>query len=289
MEQAEKQMVEAQKTVEAILQTVIDMGTEYGMSVIGAIVILILGFWFAGWAKRTTARGLDKVERIDDTLTPFLSSIVRYTILAFVLVAVLNQFGVQTTSIIAVLGAAGLAIGLALQGTLQNVAAGVMLLVLRPFKAGDFIDAGGQAGTVIEISLFTTELKTPDGIFKSVPNSSIWGAAITNFSRNPTRRIDFVASISYGDDLPKAMEVLKGIMDADARILKDPAPEVMTWAMAASSVDINMRCWVNVGDYWATLFDMRKTVKLGLEEAGFTIPFPQQDVYMHQVAKPEKA
>lgn len=279
----DKELVEAQKTVETIIQTIVDVGTEYGMSVIGALVILIIGWWFAGWAKRAVTKALNKVSSIDATLTPFLSSIVRYVILAFVLVAVLNQFGVQTTSIIAVLGAAGLAIGLALQGTLQNVAAGVMLLVLRPFRIGDFIDAGGQAGTVVEISLFSTELKTPDGIFKSVPNSAVFGSTITNFSRNPTRRIDFVASISYGDDLPKAMEVLKGIMAKDDRILKEPAPEVMTWAMAASSVDINMRCWVNISDYWATLFDMRKSVKLELEAAGFTIPFPQQDVYMHHV------
>ncbi|PIW27640.1 MAG: mechanosensitive ion channel protein MscS [Rhodospirillales bacterium CG15_BIG_FIL_POST_REV_8_21_14_020_66_15] len=280
-------MADAQKTVEAILQTLIDNGTEYGMSVLGAVVILILGWWFAGWAKRAVTKALDRVKSLDDTLTPFLSSLVRYVILAFVVVAVLNQFGVQTTSIIAVLGAAGLAIGLALQGTLQNVAAGVMLLVLRPFKAGDFIDAAGQAGTVVEIGLFTTELKTPDGIFKSVPNSSLWNATITNFSRNSTRRIDFVASISYGDDLPGAMELLKGMLDADPRILKDPAPEVMTWAMAASSVDINLRAWVATADYWPTLFDLRKTVKLGLEQAGFTIPFPQQDVHMHQV--PAKA
>ncbi|MAO56280.1 MAG: mechanosensitive ion channel protein MscS [Rhodospirillaceae bacterium] len=285
----DKELVEAQKTVETIIQTIVDVGTEYGMSVIGALFILIIGWWFAGWAKRAVTKALNKVSSIDATLTPFLSSIVRYVILAFVLVAVLNQFGVQTTSIIAVLGAAGLAIGLALQGTLQNVAAGVMLLVLRPFRVGDFIDAGGQAGTVVEISLFSTELKTPDGIFKSVPNSAVFGSTITNFSRNPTRRIDFIASISYGDDLPKAMEVLKGIMDKDERILKEPAPEVMTWAMAASSVDINMRCWVNISDYWPTLFDMRKSVKLGLEEAGFTIPFPQQDVYMHHVGEKSAA
>lgn len=284
MEKAELQIANAQKTVETVIQTVIDVGTEYGMSVIGAVVILVIGWWIAGWAKRTVTRALNRVKSIDDTLTPFLSSIVGYVVKIFVLVAVLNQFGVQTTSLIAILGAAGLAIGLALQGTMQNVAAGVMLLVLRPFKAGDFIDAGGQAGTVVEISLFTTELRTPDGIFKSVPNSSIWGAAITNFSRNPTRRIDLVASISYGDDLPKAMEVLKSMLDADPRILKDPAPEVMTWAMAASSIDINLRAWVAIGDYWPTLFDLRKAVKLGLEQAGFTIPFPQQDVYMHQVA-----
>ncbi len=285
MDKAEQQIANAQKAIETIMQTAADVGTEYGMSVIGAIVILIVGWWIAGWAKRTVTKALNRVKSIDDTLTPFLSSIVGYVVKIFVLVAVLNQFGVQTTSLIAILGAAGLAIGLALQGTMQNVAAGVMLLVLRPFKTGDFIDAGGQSGTVVEISLFTTELRTPDGIFKSVPNSSIWGASITNFSRNPTRRIDLVASISYGDDLPKAMEVLKGMLDADPRILKDPAPEVMTWAMAASSIDINLRAWVNIGDYWPTLFDLRKTVKLGLEDAGFTIPFPQQDVYMHQVGK----
>ena len=283
----ENEMVQAQKTVEAVMQTIVDVGTEYGMSVIGAIVILVIGWWFAGWAKRTVTKALNKVKSIDDTLTPFLSSMVRYTILAFVLVAVLNQFGVQTTSIIAVLGAAGLAIGLALQGTLQNVAAGVMLLVLRPFKVGDFIDAGGQAGTVVEISLFTTELRTPDGIFKSAPNSAVFGSTITNFSRNPTRRIDLLASVSYGDDLEGAMTCLKGILDGEEKVLKDPAPEVMLMAMAASSIDINMRCWVNTGDYWPTLFSLNKKVKLGLEAAGFTIPFPQQDVYMHQV--PAKA
>lgn len=281
----DKELVEAQKTVETIIQTIVDVGTEYGMSVIGALFILIIGWWFAGWAKRAVTKALNKVASIDATLTPFLSSIVRYVILAFVLVAVLNQFGVQTTSIIAVLGAAGLAIGLALQGTLQNVAAGVMLLVLRPFRVGDFIDAGGQAGTVVEISLFSTELKTPDGIFKSVPNSAVFGSTITNFSRNPTRRIDLLASVSYSDDIDGAMAVLKGILEADARILKDPAPEVMVMAMAASSIDINMRAWVAIGDYWPTLFDLNKRVKQGLEAAGFTIPFPQQDVYMHQVGK----
>lgn len=273
-----------QKNIETIIDTLIDIGTEYGLSVIGALVILIIGWWFAGWAKGSVARALRKVKAIDDTLTPFLSSLVRYAILAFVLIAVLGQFGVQTTSIIAVLGAAGLAIGLALQGTLQNVAAGVMLLALRPFKIGDFIDAGGQSGTVIEIGLFTTELKTPDGIFKSLPNSSVWGAAITNYNRNPTRRIDLLASISYGDDIDGAMTVLMGVMAADDRILKDPVAETMVMDMAASSIDINLRCWVNIADYWPTLFSLRKAVKLGLEEAGYTIPFPQQDVYMHQVA-----
>lgn len=284
MEKAELQIANAQKTVETVIQTAIDVGTEYGMSVIGAVVILVLGWWFAGWTKRAVTRALSRVRSLDSTLVPFLATMASYVIKVFVLVAVLNQFGVQTTSLIAVLGAAGLAIGLALQGTLQNVAAGVMLLILRPFKAGDFIDAGGQSGTAVEISLFTTELKTVDGIFKSVPNSQLWNATITNFSRNPTRRIDLLASISYGDDIDGAMAVLKGILEAEARILKEPAPEVMVMAMAASSIDINLRAWVNTGDYWATLFDLNKRVKLGLEAGGFTIPFPQQDVYMHQVA-----
>lgn len=283
MAQAEGQMVQAEKTVQAAIDALVNIGTEYGMSVIGALVILVVGWWLAGWARHAVAKALGRVKSIDVTLIPFLSTLVHYVVVVVVLVAVLNQFGVQTTSIIAVLGAAGLAIGLALQGTLQNVAAGVMLLMLRPFKLGDAIDAGGQAGAVVEIGLFTTELKTPDGIFKSVPNSAIWGASITNFSRNPTRRIDLLASISYGDDLDGAMTVLKGLLEADPRVLKDPAPEVMVMAMAASSVDINMRAWVKGADYWPTLFDLNKKVKLGLEAAGFSIPFPQQDVHMHHV------
>ena len=283
MAQAEGQLEHAQKTVEAIMETIISVSAEYGLSVLGAITILIIGWWIAGWARNTVAKGLGKVKAIDATLVPFLSALVRYVILIIVLIAVLNQFGVQTASIIAVVGAAGLAIGLALQGTLQNVAAGVMLLILRPFKLGDFIDAGGQAGTVVEIGLFTTELKTVDGLFKAVPNSAIWGATVTNFSRNPTRRIDLLASISYGDDLDGAMKVLKGILDAEPRVLKDPAPEVMLMAMASSSIDINLRAWTNTGDYWGTLWSLNRAVKLGLEAAGYTIPFPQQDVYMHQV------
>ncbi|MEK9671262.1 MAG: mechanosensitive ion channel domain-containing protein [Rhodospirillaceae bacterium] len=282
MDKTADQITQAQKTIEAVIQAVVDIGTEYGLSVIGAVVILIVGSRIAGWARAATVKALGRVKAIDATLVPFLSNIVKYVVLAFVLIAVLNQFGVQTASIIAVVGAAGLAIGLALQGTLQNVAAGVMLLALRPFKIGDFIDAAGQAGTVQEIGLFTTELKTSDGIFKALPNSSVWGSAITNFSRNATRRIDIPASISYSDDVSGAQKVLQGIMEADARVLKDPAPATMVMAMAASSIDINMRFWVNGGDYWHVLFDTNKAVKLGLEAAGFTIPFPQQDVHVHQ-------
>lgn len=283
----EGQLEQAQKAAQAVMETIVAMSAEYGLSVLGALVILVIGWWVADWARGAVSKALGRVRAIDSTLIPFLSTMVSYVIKVFVLVAVLNQFGVQTTSLIAVLGAAGLAIGLALQGTLQNVAAGVMLLILRPFKLGDAIDAGGQGGAVVEIGLFTTELKTPDGIFKSVPNSAIWGASITNFSRNSTRRVDVLASISYGDDLDKAMGLLKALLDADPRILQNPAPEVMVMALAASSVDINLRAWTATGDYWAVLFDLNKKVKLGLEAAGFTIPYPQQDVYMHQV--PAKA
>lgn len=256
--------------------------TDYGFNVVGAVAILIVGWMFAGWVRSAVRRALDRVGKFDETLKPFLANLARWLVLVFVIVAVLNQFGVQTTSVIAVLGAAGLAVGLALQGTLSNVAAGVMLLVLRPFKVGDFIDAEGLSGTVVEIGLFTTELKTGAGIYIMAPNSAVWNKSIQNFSRNPTRRIDIVASIGYGDDVDGAMAVLDKMMNADARVLDDPAPATMVVALAASSVDINCRCWVKGEDYWGALFDLNKQVKADLEAAGYSIPFPQQDVHMHQ-------
>ncbi len=196
------------------------------------------------------------------------------------IVVVLAQFGVQTTSIIAVLGAVGLAIGLALQGTLQNIAAGIMLLLLRPFKVGDFIDAAGKAGTVVELGLFNTEFRTADGICIFIPNASIWGAAITNFSRNAKRRVDIVVGISYDDDIDKARDVLQGLMDEDNRVLSDPGPETLVVELGDSSVNINMRCWVDGWDYWRVLFDLNQLAKVKIEAAGCSIPYPQHDVHM---------
>lgn len=269
-----------EQEMQAVADQIIEIVTVYGIDVVGALAILILGWIAAGWVGKVVDRGLGRVPNMDSTLRPFLSNIVRWTILAFVLVAVLNQFGVETTSIIAVLGAAGLAIGLALQGTLSNVAAGVMLLILRPFKVGDFVAAGSLSGTVVEIGLFTSELKTGDGIYIMAPNSQIWNQVITNYGRNPTRRIDIQVGIAYDDDIDVAQKALQDLMEKNELILKDPAPMTMVMALADSSVNINMRCWANTGDYWNALWALNKGAKAAVEDAGCTIPFPQRDVHL---------
>lgn len=254
----------------------------YGMNLVEAIVILVVGWWLAGFVSNIVKKQLGKRKKVDATLKPVIASIVRYTIIVLTVVAVLGRFGVETASIIAVLGAAGLAVGLALQGTLQNIAAGIMLLLLRPFKVGDFIDAGGIGGTVEEISLFTTELTTFDGIYVSAPNSRLWGASITNFSRNPTRRLDVTVGISYGDDIDKGMKVLMDIAKKDKRVLKDPEPVVWCTSLGDSSVNIQLRCWIETGDFWPAKFEITKKAKEEVEKAGLSIPFPQRDVHIHQ-------
>jgi len=268
------------KETSAAAEKVMELVTTYAFEVIGALVILIVGWMVAGWAGRTTRQALEKSSRVDSTLAPFLSNIVRYLILALVVIAVLGQFGVETASVIAVLGTAGLAVGLALQGTLSHFAAGVVLLVLRPFRTGEVIDSGSQVGTVKEIGLFATVLGTADGIFVYVPNGQLLNSVLMNYSRNPTRRIDVVVGISYGDDVRKALSVALSLLEADSRILKDPAPETMVVALADNAVNINLRCWVNGGDYWPTLFDINKGIKLRLDTEGITIPFPQRDVHI---------
>jgi len=266
--------------MQAVVDQITEIITIYGVDVVGALAILIIGWMAAGWVRGMVDRGLGKVPNMDSTLRPFLANLVRWIILAFVIVAVLNQFGVETTSMIAVLGAAGLAIGLALQGTLSNVAAGVMLLVLRPFKVGDFISAGGLSGTVVEIGLFTSELKTGDGIYIMAPNSQIWNTTITNFARNPTRRIDILVGIAYDDSIDDAQKALQDLMEGNALVLKDPAPMTMVMELADSSVNINIRCWVSTSDYWNALWALNKGAKAAVEAAGCSIPFPQRDVHL---------
>jgi small conductance mechanosensitive channel len=217
---------------------------------------------------------------MDATLKPFLSSLARYAIIAITLVAVLARLGVQTTSIIAVLGAAGLAVGLALQGTLQNIAAGIMLLLLRPFKVGDYIDAGGIAGTVDEIGLFTTDMTTYDGVYRSVPNASLWNTSILNYSRLPTRRMDVPVGIAYEDDVEKAMTLLLDHLKRDSRVLSEPAPQVLVTGLGESSVDLSLRCWSERTDFWTLKFELNKNAKLWLDAAGISIPFPQRDVHL---------
>jgi small conductance mechanosensitive channel len=268
-----------QQTLDLIYE-LSDLVLEWGVSVVGALLILIVGWILAGWAKRKALRGMDRTGRIDPTLKPILANIVRYAILILVLVTVLAQFGVQTTSIIAILGAAGLAVGLSLQGTLSNIAAGLMMLFLRPFKVGDFIDADGISGTVDEIGLFTCQLRTADGIYLAVPNAQIWNRSIRNFSRLPTRRVDVVVGISYDDDIDAALKTGAELMAADPRVLDEPAPQTMVMALGDSAVDINLRCWTKTSDYWALLFDLTKNAKQGFEAAGLSIPYPQRDIHI---------
>ena len=261
--------------------------TTYGLEVLGAIAILVVGWILSGWAKAGTRRALNRVRWMDDTVRPIFAAVVGYLVLAITLIAVLNQFGVQTASIIAVLGAAGLAVGLALQGTLSNVAAGVMLLFLRPFKVGDYVEAGGAAGTVKEVGLFNTELSTPDNVYIVVPNSAIFSQDISNYSRYATRRLDIAVGVAYDADLTKAMDVLMTALEADGRALPDPAPQVMVMELGDSAITINLRFWVNAADLWACKWAMNKAVKEALDAAGIEIPFPQR--VLHMKAEPPAA
>ena len=268
------------KQTQEIIEGVVAITIEYGVDIVGAIVLLVIGWTVAGWARRGIRHALERVPRMDETLKPFLAKLVWYVIMAFVLVAVLSQFGVQTTSVIAILGAAGLAIGLALQGTLANVASGVMLLFLRPFNIGDYVDAGGIAGTVVEIGLFNTEIKTRKGLCLIVPNKIIWESPITNFSRNPTRRFDITVGISYGDDVNGATDLLMGLLTGDERILDDPEPLAVVEELDDSAVIINLRAWTRAEDFWAAVWDLKKAIKVEFEVAGYSIPFPQRDIHI---------
>ena len=263
-----------------LIENVTAIGVEYGVDIAGAIVLLVVGWTVAGWIRRVIRRTLDSVPVLDETLKPLIANLVRYAVLIFVLIAVLNQFGVQTTSIIAVLAATGLAIGLALQGMLANVASGVMLLFLRPFNVGEYVEAGGIAGTVAEIGLFNTEIKSSAGPGLVVPNSKIWDGPITNFSRNPTRRFDIAVGIGYDDDIDGAMALLKGLLTGDDRVLDDPEPLVVVQELGDSAVIINLRAWTRSGDYGATVWDLNKEIITELQATGYSIPFPQRDVHI---------
>jgi len=254
--------------------------TTYGLSVLGGFVVLIIGWTLAGWAGRVVDRGLGKIERIDATLRSFLASATRYVILILTVLAVLSEFGVQTASLITVFGAASLAIGLALQGTLSNLAAGVMLLFFRPFHVGDYVEAGGHAGTVKAIDLFMTEFATPDNVRILVPNGNIWGGAVVNYSHHATRRVDLLIGIDYGDDIDKAFDTIRGVIGAEGRIHADPEPMVVVGELADNSVNIIIRVWCDAGNYWPLKFDMTKAIKEALDKADISIPFPQRVVHM---------
>lgn len=269
-----------------LIEQTSDLIAKYAFDFLGAVLLLIFGWIFAGWMRRTLKRLLERSKRFDDTLAPIVANIARYTILAFVIVAVLAQFGVQTASVIALLGAAGIAIGLALQGTLSNIAAGVMILVLRPFSVGESIEFSDGSGTVEEVGLFRTVLRTFDGRYLFAPNSQLWNRVVINLTRNGTRRMDVDVGIGYDDDIETGLDVLGRIAEGDNRVLDDPAPQSMVAGLGDSAVIIRVRCWTKTADYWSTLWDMNQRAKVQLEDAGITIPYPQQD--LHVVSGAEK-
>ena len=253
---------------------------EWGINIAMAVVIFIVGRWVAQWVTGMIRKALAKTD-MEDTLERFLCNIIYTVFLAVVVIAAIGQLGVETTSLLAIFGAAGLAIGLALQGSLSNFAAGVLIVAFRPYKVGDFIEGGGEAGTVDEVQIFTTILKSPDNKKIIIPNSQIMGGTITNYSALGTRRVDMVFGIGYDDDIDKAYQVLKSVIDADERILKDPAPAIALNELADSSVNFNVRPWVNGSDYWGVYNDVTEQVKRKFDEAGISIPYPQQDVHMY--------
>ncbi len=244
-----------------ILHDVTTLLTVYGLKLVGAVLILIVGWSIASWANRAMVRLSRRSARMDATLAVFLASFVRWTILVFTIIAVLSQFGVQTTSLIAVVGAASIAIGLALQGTLSHFASGVMLLIFRPFKVGDDIEVAGQGGTVRAITLFTTELAMSDNVQLFLPNGMVWGAAIKNFSGHRTRRIDLLLNVGYGNRLDPVIAAIREAIDADPRPLKAPAPQVVASALGDLAVQITVRVWVNTADYWPFRYDLVRTIK----------------------------
>lgn len=262
----------------AMLMQLSTLAVTYSFSILGATLLIIGGYVLAGVVERSLYAGLGRLRGFDETLRKFLSKTARYAVLVLVGVTVLAQFGVQTASIIAALGAVGLAIGLALQGTLQNIAAGIMLLALRPFRVGEYIDAGDVAGTVQEIGLFATELKTYDGIFVMAPNSQLWNTPVRNFTRNPVRMGELTLRIAYEDDIGRAQEALLDVVGADPRVLADPAPSVFIDSIGESAIHMKIRYWTAGTDWWATKLDMARATKLAVEAAGLTIPYPQQDV-----------
>ncbi len=257
---------------------------NYGLKILLALVILIVGRWVIKLIIRSL-RKFFKKRNVEPTLTSFGLNIIYGTLMAFVIIAALGQVGIQTTSFVAILGAAGLAVGFALQGSLASFAAGVLIILLRPFKIGDFIEAGGATGTVKDIGIFSSTLKTPDNKIVIVPNTNIMGGNITNYNFEDKRRIDLVIGVGYDDDIRQVEQLLKSILESEERILPEPASTIGVLELADSSVNFAVRPWVNTSDYWPVYFDLLKNIKLTLDANGITIPYPQQDVYLHQITE----
>ncbi|MCR9213894.1 MAG: mechanosensitive ion channel [Proteobacteria bacterium] len=264
--------------IQDIIDQVVEAVTLYGLDVIGAIIILVVGYILSKRIPKTMTNIMNK-KGVDPTVSGFLGSMVKFTILAVTVIFVLSQFGVQTASLVAVFGAAGLAIGLALQGTLSNVAGGVMLLIFRPMKVGDYVEVGGYAGSIKSIDLFTTELATPDNIQIIIPNGTVWGSAISNYSFHATRRMDFVIGIAYEDDIDRARAIIEKVVTANEMSHKDPAPLIEVAELADSSVNFTVRVWCDNGNYFPLKFALTKAIKQTFDKEGVSIPYPQQVIH----------
>lgn len=254
---------------------------HYSFQAVIALVIFLLGGRIAKFCAGLTEKAFDK-KKVDKAVGSFVSSIVYAIVFMATILMALSQIGIETTSFIAILGAAGLAVGLALQGSLSNFASGVLIILLRPFKSGDWVEAGGKSGTIMKIEIFSTELRTPDNKVIIMPNSSIMSGPIVNYSREKTRRIDLVIGVGYDADLRETKTVLKSVLDKESRILKDPAYNVAVSELADSSVNFIVRPWVNSADYWPTYWALLEDIKIALDDANITIPFPQMDVHFHK-------
>lgn len=273
----------AKITWDVIQQFVVDRGTDFALNVLGALVIFVIGRWLARLARRLTIAGMRRAD-IDETLRRFLSNIGYSLLLAFVVVAAVDRLGVDTTSFAAIIAAAGLAIGFALQGSLSNFAAGVLIIIFKPFQVGDYIEGGGTSGVVEEVHIFHTLMRTGDNIRIVVPNSQMTGGTISNYSVKDTRRIDMVIGCGYGDDLLAVKDFLMQTITADERVLTDPEPGVALAELGDSSINFKVRPWVKNEDYWAVKSDLLEAIKLGFDARGFNIPYPTQDIHVHGIS-----
>ncbi|MEA1890931.1 MAG: mechanosensitive ion channel [Pseudomonadota bacterium] len=258
-----------------------DLAVQYGLKLLAAIAVFIIGKMVANWVKKLVTRVMTK-SGLDQIIIGFSSSIAYIAMMAFVIVAALGQLGIQTTSFIAILGAAGLAIGLALQGSLANFAAGFLMIIFRPFKVGDVIEAAGVTGKVNAIHIFTTTLTTPDNKTIIIPNAKLGGDNIINYSTQETRRVDLTVGVAYDADLKEVRSILEDIVSKDSRVLSDPAHQIAVSELADNSVNFVFRMWVKSADYWDVFFDTNETVKSRFDEAGIGIPFPQRDVHLYE-------
>ena len=267
--------------MEDIIKQLQAVVAQYGLQVLGALATVIIGIWLAKILSKSLGKVLNK-KSVDQTLVKFVVSLVKIALITFVIISAASQVGIQTASFVAVIGAAGLAIGFALQGSLSNLAAGVMLIIFKPIKVGDYIEGGGSAGSVESVGIFITTLTTPDNKVVYIPNSTLTGGNIINYSAKDRRRVDMVFGIGYSDDIDKAKNVIQSVLNSDSRILKDPAPQIVVSELGDSSVNFNVRPWVNTPDYWGVFFETTEQIKKKFDEQNISIPFPQRDVHMIQ-------